>query len=70
MLDGMLCTEVSSKLFYSLTIMFFLANPLNKASKLLFIFIHVRKGHTHFQLFLEVYKACTNVFQLLNACKT
>ena len=54
MLDGMLCTEVSSKLFYSLTIMFFLANPLNKASK----------------LFLEVYKACTNVFQLLNVCKT
>ena len=50
MLDGMLCTEVSSKLFYSLTIMFFLANPLNKASKLLIIFIHVRKGHTHFQL--------------------
>ena len=43
---NLLCTEVSSKLFYSLTIVFFPTNSLDKASKLLFIFVCVRKGYT------------------------
>ena len=67
--NNMLHTEVSSKLFYSLTILFFLANSLNKTSKLLFIFVRIHRRHAHFQhskirLFLVVYKACTIVFQL------
>ena len=40
--------EVSSKLFYSLTIVFFSTNSLDKASKLLFIFIRVCKGYAPF----------------------
>ena len=74
-LNNILRTEVSSKLFYSLTIVFFPTNSLDKASKLLFIFIRVHRGYDPFptrrdRLFLVVYKACTVVFQLLNACKT
>ena len=46
---NILHTEVYSKLFYSLTIVFFLTNSLDKASKLLFIFVRVRKGYTPFQ---------------------
>ena len=70
-----LCTEVSSKLFYSLTIVLFSTNYLDKASKLLFIFVRVRRGYAPFptrgnKLFLVVYEACTVVFQLLNTCKT
>ena len=68
-------TEVSSKLFYSLTIVFFPTNSLDKASKLLSIFVRVSRGYAPFptrrdRLFLVVYEACTVVFQLLNACKT
>ena len=48
--NNILCTEVSSKLFYSLTVMIFPTNSLNKTSKLLFIFVQVRKVHTLFQL--------------------
>ena len=47
---NILRTEVSSKLFYSLTIVFFPTNSLDKASKLLFIFVRVRKGYAPFQL--------------------
>ena len=69
---NVLYTEVSSNLFYSLTIVFFPTNSLDKASKLLLIFAHVCKGHTPFptqrdRLFLIVYEACT-VVQLLNTC--
>ena len=74
--NNTLHTEVSSKLFYSLTIAFFPKTSLDKASKLLFIFVHVCQGYAPFptkrrdRLFLVVYKACTVVSQLLNACKT
>ena len=47
---NILCTEISSKLFYSVTNVFFLTNPLNKASKLLFSFVRIRKGYAPFQL--------------------
>ena len=47
---NILCTEVSSKLFYSVTNMFFPTNSLDKASKLLFIFVRVHKGYASFQL--------------------
>ena len=47
---NILCTEVSSNLFYSLNIVFFPTNSLDKASKLLFIFIRVCKGYAPFQL--------------------
>ena len=68
-------TEVSSKLFYSLTIVFFSTNSHNKASKLLSILFALCRRYTQFpfrrdRLFLVVYEACTIVFQLLNACKT
>ena len=71
--NNILCTEVSPKLFYSLTI--FPTNYLNKASELLFIFVRVRRGYTPFptrrdRLFLVVCEASTVVSQLLNACKT
>ena len=66
-------TEVFSKPFYSLTIVFFPTNSLDKASKLLFIFIRVHREHLlSIQkdcLFLVAYKTCTIVSQLLNACK-
>ena len=73
--NNILRTEVSSKLFYSLTIVFFPTNSLDKASKLLFIFIRIHREYAPFptqrdRLFLVVYEACTVVFQLLNACKT
>ena len=45
-----LLTEVSSKTFYSLTIMFFSTNSLDKASKLLFIFVRVCRDTPPFQL--------------------
>ena len=41
-------TVLSSKLFYSLTIMFFPTNSLDKASKLFFIFVRVRRGYAPF----------------------
>ena len=68
------CTEVSPKLFYSLIIMFFPTNSLDKASKLLFIFVRVSRGYAAFptrrdRLFLVVYEACTVVFQLLTLIK-
>ena len=47
---NILRTEVSSKLFHSLTIMSFPTNSLHKASKLLFIFVCVCKGYVAFQL--------------------
>ena len=73
--NNMLRTKVSSKLFYSLTIVFYPANSLDKALELLFIFVCVCTGYTPFptqrdRLFLVVYKASTVVSQLLNACKT
>ena len=73
--NNILCTEISSKLFYSLTIVFFPTNSLDKASKLLFIFVCVLSGYSPFQiqrdrLFLVVYEGCIIVFQVLNACKT
>ena len=43
--------EVSSKLFYSVTnVFFFPTNSLDKTSKLLFIFVRIRKGYAPFQL--------------------
>ena len=39
---------MSSKLFYSLSRAFF-ENSSNKACGLLFIFVHISKGHAHFQ---------------------
>ena len=68
-------TYYAQKYLYSLTIMFFLTNSLDKASKLLFIFVRVCRGYTPFltqkdRLLLVVYEACTVVFQLINACKT
>ena len=42
---NILRTEVSSKLFYSLTIVFFPTNSLDKASKLIFIFICIYWGY-------------------------
>ena len=74
--NNILRTEVSSKLFYSLTTVFFPKSSLNKASKLLFIFVRVHWGYAPFptnqrdRLFLVIYKACTVVSQLLNVCKT
>ena len=73
--NNILRTEVSSKLSYSLTIVFFPTNSLDKASELLFIFIRVCRGCTPFptrrdRLFLVVYEASTVVSQLLNTCKT
>ena len=47
---SILRTELSSKLFYGLTIVFFPTNSLDKASKLLFIYIRMRKGYAPFQL--------------------
>ena len=47
---NILYIEVSSKLFYSLTIVFFPTNSLDKASKLLLIFVRVRKGYDPFQI--------------------
>ena len=47
---NILRTEVSSKLFYSVTNVFFPTNSLDKASKLLFIFLRVCKGYASFQL--------------------
>ena len=42
-------TKLSSKLFYSVTNVFF-PQILDKASKLLFIFVRVCKGYAPFQL--------------------
>ena len=47
---NILRTKVSSKLYYSLTIVFFPTNSLDKALKLLFIFVCIRKGYATFQL--------------------
>ena len=61
--------ETSSQLFHSLSKALICKNSCNKASRLLFIFIHVRTGHTHFikkkldMHFLGAYKACYSVFQ-------
>ena len=41
-------TELSSQLFYSLSLVLFFRNSSNKASSLLFIFAYVSTGHTHF----------------------
>ena len=46
--NNILHTEVSSKLFYSLTVVFFPTNSLDKTSKLLFIFIQVHWGYAPF----------------------
>ena len=46
--NNILRTEVSSKLFYSLIIVFFHTNSLDKASELPFIFVCVRRGHAPF----------------------
>jgi len=45
-----LCTEVSSQLFYSLFLMLSTVNSLDKASGLPYIFVRIRTGHTPFQL--------------------
>ena len=68
-------TEVSSKLFYSLTIVLFPTNSLDKASGLFFIFVRICRRYAPFptrrdRLFLVVYEASIVVSQLLNACKT
>ena len=47
---NILRTKLSSKLFYSVTNVFFPTNSLYKASKLLFIFVRVHKGYAPFQL--------------------
>ena len=46
--NNILRTEISSKLFYSLTIALFPTNSLNKVSKLPFIFICVCCGYAPF----------------------
>ena len=45
--NNTLRTELSSQLFYSLSIALFFQNSPNKASGLLFIFVHASAGHTH-----------------------
>ena len=47
---NILRTKLPSKLFYSVTNVFFPTNSLDKASQLLFIFVRVRKGYAPFQL--------------------
>ena len=47
-LNNTLRTEISSQLFYSLSVTSFFQNSSNKACGLLSIFIHVDMGHAHF----------------------
>ena len=48
--NNLLCTEVSSQLFYSLSIVIFLVNSLYKTSRLPFIFVCVRRDPLLFEL--------------------
>ena len=43
-----LSTELSSQLFYSLSLALFSKNSPSKASSLLFIFARISTGHAHF----------------------
>ena len=65
--------EVSSKLFYSLTIVFFpqiLSIKPQSCSSFSFAYIRDTPLSTRRdRLFLVAYEACTIVFQLLNTCK-
>ena len=68
-------TEVSSKLFYSLTRVFF-SHKFSRQSAKAALHFHLRMLGIHplsnqrERLFLVVYEAYTVVSQLLNACKT
>ena len=48
--NNLLCTEASSQLFYSLSLVLFTTNFLYKTSRLPFIFVHVRRDTSLFKL--------------------
>ena len=66
----------SNRYLLNCFIVVYCAFPLDKATRLHYIFACISMGHALFQpplgdrLFLVVYEACTIVLQLLNTCKT